>query len=246
MKKILIIEDEWISAKRLEKQLKDIDDTLQIDGPLKSVEEVIACLKEHNDYDLIFSDIRLIDGDIFSAFREVVPNCFVIFTTSYDEYAMQAIKSNGVDYLLKPIDEEELRVAINKTMQLSTTSAPTQHLGSAKSNYRERFLAYKQDELVPIPTADILYFYKDDRKISLRTQDGGTYTLGLTMQELEEQLCPQTFFRINRQYIVNIKGIKKISLYFNSKLLVKLHQCDDQEIIVSKERTTMFKEWLDK
>jgi DNA-binding LytR/AlgR family response regulator len=246
MKKILIIEDEWISAKRLEKQLRNLDDTIQIDGPLKSVDEVIACLKDHNDYDLIFSDIRLTDGDIFHAFREVQPNCFVIFTTSYDEYAMQAIKSNGLDYLLKPFDEEELQAAINKAKRLTAQTAQAQDFRAHKGNYRERFLAYRQDELVPIATKDVLYFYKDDRKVSLRTTDGKSYSLSLTMQELEEQLCPHTFFRINRQYIVNIKGIKKISLYFNSKLLVQLHHCDDQEVIVSKERTAMFKEWLDK
>ena len=114
MKKVLIIEDELPSAKRLEKLLLEMDDTLEIDGPLQSIREVVGYLHSHDDYDLIFSDIRLLDGDVFTAFQEVLPSSFVIFTTAYDEYAMSAIKNHGIDYLLKPVDEDELRKAINK------------------------------------------------------------------------------------------------------------------------------------
>ena len=114
MKKVLIIEDELPSAKRLEKLLLEMDDTLEIDGPLQSIREVVGYLQSHDDYDLIFSDIRLLDGDVFAAFQEVLPSSFVIFTTAYDEYAMSAIKNHGIDCLLKPIDEDELRKAINK------------------------------------------------------------------------------------------------------------------------------------
>lgn len=114
MKKVLIIEDERISAIRLEKLIREIDDTIEVEGPLVSVSEVVEHLSRHNDYDLIFADIRLSDSDVFTAFQEIMPASFVIFTTAYDEYAMQAIKNHGIDYLLKPIDEKDLRQAIQK------------------------------------------------------------------------------------------------------------------------------------
>ena len=123
MKKVLIIEDELLSAKRLKKKILDIDDTLEVDGPLQSVKDVVEYLESHDDYDLIFSDIRLLDGDVFMAFQKVLPSSFVIFTTAYDEYAMQAIKSNGIDYLLKPIDEDELRDAMKKVSSLTANSS---------------------------------------------------------------------------------------------------------------------------
>ena len=114
MQKVLIIEDDHFSARRLKRLIMDIDDTIDVHGPLKSVEEVTEELVANNDYDLIFSDIRLSDGDVFEAFRKVMPQSFVIFTTVYDEYAMEAIKNNGLDYLMKPIDADELRAAIGK------------------------------------------------------------------------------------------------------------------------------------
>jgi two-component system, LytTR family, response regulator LytT len=114
MKKVLIIEDDHFSARRLKRLVMDIDDTIDVYGPLKSIMEVVAELTTNNNYDLIFSDIRLVDGDVFEAFKEVMPKSFVIFTTAYDEYAMEAIKNNGLDYLMKPIDADELRAAMNK------------------------------------------------------------------------------------------------------------------------------------
>lgn len=116
MKKVLIIEDERISAIRLEKLIHEIDDTIEVEGPLVSVSEVVEHLRRHNDYDLIFADIRLSDSDVFTAFQEIMPASFVIFTTAYDEYAMQAIKNHGIDYLLKPIDEKDLRQAHPKAV----------------------------------------------------------------------------------------------------------------------------------
>lgn len=122
MRKILIIEDDYFCAKRLKKLVMDIDDMYEIYGPLKSVNEVVEELSVNNDYDLIFSDIRLVDGDVFEAFRKVKPKSFVIFTTAYDEYAMQAIKNNGLDYLLKPIDFTELCTSMDKLKILKTTN----------------------------------------------------------------------------------------------------------------------------
>lgn len=212
MKKVLIIEDELLSAKRLKKMILDIDDTLEVDGPLQSVKDVVEYMQAHDDYDLVFSDIRLLDGDVFMAFQKVLPSSLVIFTTAYDEYAMQAIKSNGIDYLLKPIDEDGLREAMKKVGNLTSSN------GKLKS------------------VIDML----------VTTSSGESYCLSVTIQELESQLDPDKFFRLNSQYLVNIAALKKISPFFNSKLIVQLFHCSDRNIIVSKERAVLFKEWLNR
>lgn len=246
MKKVLIIEDELLSAKRLKKKILDIDDTLEVDGPLQSVKDVVEYLESHDDYDLIFSDIRLLDGDVFMAFQKVLPSSFVIFTTAYDEYAMQAIKSNGIDYLLKPIDEDELREAMKKVGNLTSSNGKLKSVIDKLVRYKERLLVYKGGDMVSLPVNDILYFYKDGRNMLVTTSSGEAYCLSVTIQELESQLDPDKFFRLNRQYLVNIAALKKISPFFNSKLIVQLFHCSDRNIIVSKERAVLFKEWLNR
>lgn len=250
MKKILIIEDDFFSAKRLKKLIMDIDDMVDVHGPLKSVDEVVDELSINNDYDLIFSDIRLVDGDVFESFRKVKPKSFVIFTTAYDEYAMQAIKNNGFDYLMKPISFKELCAAMDKFKMFKTAHEEVHSKLNGLLNdtrqYRERFLVSKGDELVMLYTDDISYIYKTDNHVLAFTEDGSSYSLTMNMADLELALDPDKFFRINRQYIANIKGIKKISLFFSSKLIVKLKGCDDDNIVISKEKTGLFKKWLDK
>ncbi len=250
MKKILIIEDDYFSAKRLKRLVMDIDDMVEVHGPLKSIDEVIDELSINNDYDFIFSDIRLIDGDVFEAFRKIKPQSFVIFTTAYDEYAMQAIKNNGLDYLMKPIDSKELSVAMDKLNMLSPAKEKVHDMLDGLLNdirqYRKRFLVNKGDELIMLYTDDISYMSKADNHVWAFTVDGISYSLAMNMTDLEQVLDPDKFFRINRQYIANIKGIKKISQFFNSKLIIKLKGCDDDNIVISKEKTAQFKKWLDK
>lgn len=250
MKKILIIEDDFFSAKRLKKLIMDVNDTVDIHGPLRSVDNVVDELSVSNDYDLVFSDIRLVDGDVFEAFRKVKPNSFVIFTTAYEEYAMQAIKNNGFDYLMKPICFKELCAAMDKFKMFKTAHEEVHSKLNGLLNdtrqYRERFLVSKGDELVMLYTDDISYIYKTDNHVLAFTEDGSSYSLTMNMADLELALDPDKFFRINRQYIANIKGIKKISLFFSSKLIVKLKGCDDDNIVISKEKTGLFKKWLDK
>ena len=159
MKKVLIIEDELLSAKRLKKMILDIDDTLEVDGPLQSVKDVVEYMQAHDDYDLVFSDIRLLDGDVFMAFQKVLPSSLVIFTTAYDEYAMQAIKSNGIDYLLKPIDEDELREAMKKVGNLTSSNGKLKSVIDKLVRYKERLLVYKGGDMVSLPVNDILYFF---------------------------------------------------------------------------------------
>lgn len=251
MKKILIIEDDPFSARRLQRLITDIDDTVEIHGPLKTVMEVAAELSAHNDYDLVFSDIRLADGDVFEAFREVMPQSFVIFTTAYEEYAMKAIKHQGLDYLMKPVNANELRAAIDK-LRLLDNKAPSPAVSSRLSGvisntspYRERFLISRGDELCMLCADDISYISINDNHIMAFTADGTSYPMTMSMSELEQALNPNQFFRLNRQYIANIKGIKKISLFFSSKLIVRLKGCPNDRIIISKEKAGMFKKWLD-
>lgn len=249
MKKILIIEDEAISAERLKRMLLNIDDAFQIDGPIMSVKDTITVFENHNDYDIVFTDIKLLDGNIFDAFRVFLPNSVVVFTTAYDEFAMQAIKHNGLAYLLKPISDEELREAIEHINALTETltkqNSKLREMASNDGKYQKRLLVYHQDELISIDTDDILYFYKDERKITVNTNSGDVFTICNSMQELEERLNPEQFFRLNRQYITHFRGIKKISVHLGSKLKVTLHNCDEN-IFVSKDRSSALKDWLNR
>ncbi len=251
MKKVLIIEDEYFSAKRMRRLITDVDDTVDVHGPLGSVNEVVEELTASNDYDLIFSDIRLADGDVFEAFRRVKPKSFVIFTTAYDEYAMQAIKNNGLDYLMKPIDAKELGAAIAKLKMLDADGRADSYnrldgLLQETRQYRERFLVNKGDELIVLYADDISYISVMDNHVVAFKDDGTSYPLPMSMADLEVALDPDKFFRINRQYIANVKGIRKISLFFSSKLIVRLKGCDDDNIVISKEKTAQFKKWLDR
>lgn len=244
MKKVVIIEDELLSATRLRNKILDIDDTLQVDGPLRSVKEVVDYLQSHDDYDLVFSDIRLLDGNVFMAFSYVMPSSFVIFTTAYDEYAMQAIKNNGIDYLLKPIDEDELRMAINKVKLRPSPQNLSSIVADVGNRYKERLLVYKGDDMVSLAVCDIFYFCKNEGYTTVMDSTGNSYKLSSTIQEMEDMLNPTTFFRLNRKYLINIKALKKVCTFFNSKLIVKLYHCQDEHIIVSKEKSSRLKEWL--
>lgn len=243
----MIIEDERISAIRLEKLIHEIDDTIEVEGPLVSVSEVVEHLRRHNDYDLIFADIRLSDSDVFTAFQEIMPASFVIFTTAYDEYAMQAIKNHGIDYLLKPIDEKDLRQAIQKlSLGVRENTGKLHQVMGDMTHYKERLIVYKGEELIPLQVSEILYFSKESKELLCMTAEGKQYHVrNMTMQDLEEQLNPEKFFRLNRQYFIHIRALKRITPFFNSKLKVRLCHCQDEEILVSRERSILFKKWLE-
>lgn len=250
MKHILIIEDEPISAERLKRMLLDLDDTLVIDGPLSNAQQVVGQLNMRNDYDLIFSDIRLGNQTVFDAFHEIMPNSFVIFTTAYDEYAMEAIRSNGIDYLLKPFDIQDLRNAIHK-IYLSPQNNTNIEEGLSNiahefNCFQERFLVCKGEELVSLCSDEISCFQRDNDRTKIITVNGGQYEKHISLSELEKKLNPQKFFRVNRKYIANINHIKKISLFFKSKLKLRIDGCNDDYIIVSQERSAHLKELLDK
>lgn len=249
---ILIIEDEKRNAKLLERLLLEIDSTYIINGPLVSVEETVEYLNSHNQPDLILADIRLTDGLSFEAIRQSGTNVPIIFTTAYDEYAIKAFKFNSFDYLLKPIDIDELRAAIKKVTKtgINTENNNIQQLIAQMQdnnyNYRERFLIPWRDGYRCVMVNDINHIVLKNRIVAIQLNNNTSLNIPYTMDELEKQLNPKTFFRANRQYLININHILSISNYFNNRLIIRLKGYDNEEIIISRDKVAEFKAWLDK
>ena len=247
--KILIIEDEQSSADRLQRMLEAEH---EIVGVCASNAEVKAFFAGETDVDLILSDIQLGDGLSFESLRLVSKSIPVIFTTAYDQYAIQAFRFNSIDYLLKPIDSEELHTALAKVkpiVNVSTTDAIAQILESIKSqniHYRERFLIpHRADEFLIIPVSDVSHITIRDGVVRLCTLEGKHNTLNMTLEEVESQLDPQRFMRVNRQFIISATAVQKLSTYFLGKMRIHMTAAPDEEIIVSKDKVATVKRWLD-
>lgn len=250
--RILIIEDEQSSADRLRRMLEEEHEIMGVAVSNAEVKAFFAAEK-HPDIDLILSDIQLGDGLSFESLRTLSSAIPVIFTTAYDHYAVQAFRFNSIDYLLKPIDSEELRVALDKVKplkanSLSTTEVIAQLLESVKSQtirYRERFLIpYHADEYLIIPVCDVSHITIRDGVVRLCTLTGKHYTLNMTLEEVEGQLDPQRFMRVNRQFIVNAAAVQKLSTYFLGKMRIHMTAAPNEEIIVSKDKVAIVKRWL--
>lgn len=254
--KILIIEDEVISAKRLKRMVSEILTDAVIDGPLTSVDTVISTLKENNDYDLIFADIQLHGRDVFEAFKEEMPQAFVIFTTAYDNYAMEAIGNNGMAYLLKPIDRKELEAAIDKLNHqpfclcdqhpatMNEQKSDSIAYSSDAPYAKRRVLLIHDGMYVPVCVDNIAYIYTSERIQKVVGTDGTEYALPSTIKDIEKKLVPGMFFRINRQYLVNVEAVAKICKTNDYRLIVSITHCDE-EIIVSRERALAFRKWIE-
>ena len=248
--RILIIEDEQSSADRLRRMLEDEH---KIVGTCASNAEVKAFFANETEVDLILSDIQLGDGLSFESLRTIPMSIPVIFTTAYDHYAVQAFRFNSIDYLLKPIDSEELHAALAKVKpivnSLSTTDAIAQLLESVKSqtiHYRERFLIpHRADEFLIIPVSDVSHITIRDGVVHLCTLEGKHHTLNMTLEEVESQLDPQRFMRVNRQFIISATAVQKLSTYFLGKMRIHMTATPDEEIIVSKDKVATVKRWLD-
>ena len=254
----MIIEDEQSSADRLRRMLEG--EHLVV-GTCASNAEVKAFFAGEADVDLILSDIQLGDGLSFESLREVPASIPVIFTTAYDHYAVQAFRFNSIDYLLKPIDSEELHAALAKVKPtmvngqrsmvngLSTTDAIAQLLESVKNQtirYRERFLIpHRADEFLIIPVSDVSHITIRDGVVRLCTMEGKHHTLNMTLEEVESQLNPQRFMRVNRQFIISAAAVQKLSTYFLGKMRIHMTAAPDEKIIVSKDKVATVKRWLD-
>lgn len=244
----VIIEDEKPAARRLQRMLEKLD--VQVLTILHTVEEAITWFSSHPSPELIFLDIQLSDGLSFGIFEAVEISSPIIFTTAYDEYALQAFKLNSVDYLLKPIDDEELEAAVKKFRNRMTLENELPNLEVLKSllnlpkEYRKRFTIPVGQHLKLIPVEDICCFYSENKGTYLYTCEGRSYLLEGSLDKLEPELDPAVFFRVNRKFIIQMKSIRDIVSYSNQRLEVKLHDFQGEQIIVSRERVKDFKEWL--
>lgn len=259
--RILIIEDEERSFKRLKRLLQQIDETFEIDGPITSVSETTEVLRGtgndaslgSKDYDMIFADIRLDDGDVFEAFLQVSPKAPVIFTTAYNEYALEAFRSNGIAYLQKPIVPGELTEAVSKAKKLvADDHAPQDYsallasLGLKKQEYREHFLVQNNDGYTVLNVQDINHIATENGITRAYLHNGRSMALNNTLNDIEAQLDPAKFFRASRQYIISIDSIERIHFSYNYKLSVKLKNYPQVDIVVSKEKSAQLKEWIDR
>jgi len=248
---VIIIEDEKPSARRLQRMLDKIG--VQAETMLHSVEESVAWFQENEHPDLIFLDIQLSDGLSFEIFDLVDVKSSIIFTTAYDEYALQAFKLNSVDYLLKPIDPEEMELAVNKFNTNHHKNQPiTLNFDEIKSllvspdkEYKKRFSVKVGQHLKLITINEIECIYSENKGTYLHTKEGRNYLIDLTLEQLENELDPDLFFRVNRTFYVNIKAIKDMVSYTNSRLQIKLQSYKEQDVIVARERVKDFKNWLE-
>ena len=251
---ILIVEDEIPAARQLERLIGELDMNFKIVGRTQSVEDTEKWLKTHDAPDLIFMDIQLSDDLSFAIFEKADVKSPVIFTTAYDEYALQAFKVNSIDYLLKPVDIDELRQSIGKLeslREMSQQSYPreftrqlAQTIISQKPVYKNRFLVRRGEQFLSIPADEILCFVSEHKVTFCITKDQLKFSVENTLEELDQLLDPGQFFRVSRQGIIHFHSIDKIHSYFNGKLFVKIKSKFDNEFTVSRERAAVFKQWL--
>ncbi|WP_109852176.1 LytTR family DNA-binding domain-containing protein [Aquimarina sp. AU58] len=249
---IIIIEDEKPAARRLNRMLGELN--IKVHTMLHSVRESIEWFSTNEHPDLIFLDIQLSDGLSFEIFDAITIKSSIIFTTAYDEYALKAFKLNSIDYLLKPIDDEELEVAVQKykeqlpqkqQLQIDFEDIKKLLINPMDRTYKKRFTTKVGQHLKIFSVEDIECFYSENKGTYLHTTDNRNYLIDTTLESLEDELNPQQFFRASRKFYININAIQDIISYTNSRLQIKLNHFNEQEIIVARERVKDFKLWLE-
>lgn len=248
--KIVIVEDEPAAASQLKFLLREIGVEDPVETIIESVEEGIKWFTSHPSPDLIFSDIQLADGISFDIYEQVHLKTPIIFTTAFDEYAIRAFKHNSVNYLLKPIDEDSLRFSIEKfqnqqLMQQERLNELIQQQAFIPKAYRKSFLVKFRDKLLPIKTEEFAYFFIDNGLVYGQSYDGRKWVIDFKLEDLESQLDPSEFIRANRQYILSRESVVEIESHFNSRVNVKVQPVAAFPIIISKEKVTPFKKWLE-
>jgi DNA-binding LytR/AlgR family response regulator len=251
MIKILMLEDEEPAAKRLQKLIKEAEPDAEVVAVLDSISKAKAWLQQHAEPDLMLVDIHLADGISLELFRQMDVQCPLIFTTAYDEFALQAFKLNSVDYLLKPVKKEELHHAIEKFRKQKAKEQPPVDMGKLlesmnqpSAQYRDRFIIRYGEHIKTIETKDASYFYTESRANFLVTAEGKRYVIDFNLDQLDRMLNPKKFFRINRQFIVSLQAIDDMTAWTKARVLIKLKPSNKQETIVSTERSPEFKKWL--
>jgi two-component system, LytTR family, response regulator LytT len=248
--KILLIEDEEPAAKRLQKMIQEIEPEAVLTENIVSISSAIKWLAANKTPDLIISDIQLSDGLSFEIFKSVEIVCPIIFTTAFDQYAIEAFKVNSIDYLLKPVKKEELANAIAKYKKTKLI-APAIDINQLiktftipATEYKKRFAVRYGEHIKTINVEEVAFFYTEDKVNFLTTKEGRRFTIDFNLDNLESMLDPKSFFRINRQYIISIISIAEMFAYSKSRVLIKLNPPAKHETIVSTERSSDFKLWL--
>ncbi|MBT8293248.1 MAG: LytTR family DNA-binding domain-containing protein [Eudoraea sp.] len=250
--KVVIVEDELAASENLTYLLKKLNPDIEVLTVLDSVRSSVAYFSKPNEAELVFMDIHLADGLSFEIFDKVKIIKPVIFTTAYDQYALKAFKVNSIDYLLKPVDEDELAKALNQfEVQSKLDSPPALEMEgllnlikSSNKTYKETYLVSHRDQLIPIKTSSFAYLYIDTGIVKGVTKDNKSYTLDKNLEDIENELDPSYFYRVNRQFIVHKDAIANIKYYFNGKLILNVSPVFKEKIVVSKAKSAAFKKWI--
>jgi len=246
--RILIVEDETAAYENLVHILAGIDPAIEVAGSTESIRQTIRWLKNNKAPDLILMDIQLSDGSAFSIFKSINIEIPVIFTTAYDEYAIDAFKVNSIDYLLKPIKEEDMKRALNKFRKL-TRQDILEYITNLtqltpKIRFKDKILVPVKDKLQPVDLSDISFFYKTDKNTHLYLKNGSSYIFSKTLEQIERMLNPSDFIRANKQFLIARNSVKNITIWFDSRLLISLDVETPERIYVSKNKAAEFKAWM--
>lgn len=252
--KAIIIEDEKPAAEKLQKALMKCSPSVQVLAILGSVRTACDWLRGNAAPELIFMDIDLTDGLSFKIFEEVAVNCPIIFTTAYDEYWQEAFEHNSIDYLLKPIRQDKLEAALKKYEKLKQHFAFNYHqllpmatggMQNATSEWKKRFLVKRGTYYISIKTEEIAYFYASQKLVCLVDSKSQKFILDQSLSDLEKQLDPSQFYRVNRKYLINLNAIRRIKTYPKSKLQLEIQPAPSEDIIISQENAAAFKAWME-
>lgn len=247
---ILIIEDEKPAADELEELLHAYDPAIRVVAHIDSVKGAVEWLST-GSCDLIFMDIHLADDISFNIFQKIKILTPVIFCTAYDQYAIKAFTVNSIDYLLKPVESQKLAQAIDKFKALRSSSQADlgkmmEMFRSMQPQYQKRFIVHSGEKIISIQAVDIAYFFAQQRYVILFTKNNEQYVIDYTLDKLEQVLDPETFFRINRQFIISFDVIKSMAPYAKSRIKIEVDPPSKEDVIVSIDRSSRFKEWLNR
>lgn len=257
MIKVVIIEDELPAQRLLKETLQEINFDTKVIGCFNSIKSAVEWFQNNPHPDIVLLDIQLSDGLSFEIFKQAKVESAIIFTTAYDEYAIQAFKVNSIDYLLKPVEKDELKTAFEKYhnynkqfIQKQNSNIDFSELSSLikgeKTEYRKRFLIQSNESFFHLPVGDIALFYSKQGITFAVTFEKREYPVNLSLENLKEQLHPDNFFKINRQFIVSINAIKRVHSYFNGKLKLEIKPSHTEDVIIGKDKVASFKRWMDR
>ncbi len=246
--KMLIVEDETAAARNLVKIVHEIDHTIEIAGQTESVQQTVLWLQHHPAPDLILMDIHLSDGSAFNIFGSVTVETPIVFTTAYDEYAIDAFRVNSIDYLLKPIEPNEVKRALDKFKRLNSRDRLHYATGLSRliptGKFPEKILITQNDKLIPVPVKEIACFYNTCEKTTVFLKDGRSYPYNRALDPIMQSLNPADFYRANKQFIIAKEYVKDLTVWFDSRLLITLSVEPPEKIYVSKNRAAAFKQWI--